>query len=217
MAFELKDLLTPVASLLAVWLTARFTLNREIRKKELELRVDRLEKLSADCDEVLLQLINYAGFISGLVQSRLLLLTPTQSKTLIPIQAFSEDKDLLDNSKLAPDREKGRRCEHGLRFHHYQEWQKWDAIVPKLQNDIYDFFIITPAGEIVKDLKDQGRTQEECEAFVRQLSKWQKNADTLRKQLLDTMSNDFHELTKSKSSSWFRRSCVRSWFNKPGC
>lgn len=111
MAFELKDLLTPVASLLAVWLTARFTLNREIRKKELELRVDRLEKLSADCDEVLLQLINYADFISGLVQSRLLLLTPTQSKTLIPIQAFSEDKDLLDNSKLAPDREKGRRCE----------------------------------------------------------------------------------------------------------
>jgi len=57
MAFELKDLLTPAASLLAVWLTARFTLNREIRKKELEIRVDRLEKLSADCDEVLSQLI----------------------------------------------------------------------------------------------------------------------------------------------------------------
>ncbi|MEB5707850.1 hypothetical protein [Pantoea anthophila] len=46
MAFELKDLLTPVASLLAVRLTAGFTLKHEIRKKELELRVDRLEKLS---------------------------------------------------------------------------------------------------------------------------------------------------------------------------
>ncbi|EFH3035697.1 TPA: hypothetical protein ACM4BF_003589 [Escherichia coli] len=204
MAFELKDLLTPAASLLAVWLTARFTLNREIRKKELEIRVDRLEKLSADCDEVLSQLINYAGFISGLVQSRLLLLTPTQSKARIPIQEFSEDKDLLDNSKLAPDREKGRRCEHGLRFHHYQEWQKWDAIVPKLQNDIYDFFMITRAGEIVKDLKNQSRTQEDCEAFIRQLSKWQKDADTLRKQLLDAMSSDFHELTKSKPPSWLR-------------
>lgn len=204
MAFELKDLLTPAASLLAVWLTARFTLNREIRKKELEIRVDRLEKLSADCDEVLSQLINYAGFISGLVQSRLLLLTPTQSKARIPIQEFSEDKDLLDNSKLAPDREKGRRCEHGLRFHHYQEWQKWDAIVPKLQNDIYDFFMITRAGEIVKDLKNQSRTQEDCEAFIRQLSKWQKDADTLRKQLLDAMSSDFHELTKSKPRSWLR-------------
>lgn len=204
MAFELKDLLTPAASLLAVWLTARFTLNREIRKKELEIRVDRLEKLSADCDEVLSQLINYAGFISGLIQSRLLLLTPTQSKARIPIQEFSEDKDLLDNSKLAPDREKGRRCEHGLRFHHYQEWQKWDAIVPKLQNDIYDFFMITRAGEIVKDLKNQSRTQEDCEAFIRQLSKWQKDADTLRKQLLDAMSSDFHELTKSKPPSWLR-------------
>lgn len=204
MAFELKDLLTPAASLLAVWLTARFTLNREIRKKELEIRVDRLEKLSADCDEVLSQLINYAGFISGLAQSRLLLLTPTQSKARIPIQEFSEDKDLLDNSKLAPDREKGRRCEHGLRFHHYQEWQKWDAIVPKLQNDIYDFFMITRAGEIVKDLKNQSRTQEDCEAFIRQLSKWQKDADTLRKQLLDAMSSDFHELTKSKPPSWLR-------------
>ena len=217
MAFELKDLLTPAASLLAVWLTARFTLNREIRKKELELRVDRLEKLSADCDEVLLQLINYAGGISGLVQSRLLEVTQAQSKTQIPIQALSEYKDLLDDSKWSPDREKGRRCEHGLRFHHYQEWQKWDAIVPKLQNDIYDFFSITRAGDIVKDLKDQGRTQEECEAFVRQLSKWQKDANFLRKQLLDTMSNDFHELSKSKSSSWFRWSYVRSWFKKSGC
>lgn len=214
MAFELKDLLTPAASLLAVWLTARFTLNREIHKKELEIRVDRLEKLSADCDEVLLQLIHYAGFISGLVQSRLLLLNPTQSKDRIPLQAFSEDKDRLDDSELAPDREKWRRCEHGLRFHHYPEWQKWDAIVPKLQNDIYDFFMITRAGEIVKDLKDQSRTQEECEVFVRQLRKWQKDADTLRKQLLDTMSSDFHELTKSKPPSW---SCVRSWFNKSGC
>ncbi|EEW7592577.1 TPA: hypothetical protein N6791_003149 [Escherichia coli] len=217
MAFELKDLLTPAASLLAVWLTARFTLNREIRKKELELRVDRLEKLSADCDEVLLQLINYAGGISGLVQSRLLEVTQAQSKAQIPIQALSEYKDLLDDSKWSPDREKGRRCEHGLRFHHYQEWQKWDAIVPKLQNDIYDFFMITRAGEIVKDLKDQSRTQEECEAFVRQLSEWQKDADFLRKQLLDIMSNDFYELTKSKSSSWFRWSCVRSWLNKFGC
>ncbi|WP_336853958.1 hypothetical protein [Pseudescherichia vulneris] len=217
MAFELKDLLTPAASLLAVWLTARFTLNREIRKKELEIRVDRLEKLSADCDEVLSQLINYAGFISGLVQSRLLLVTPTQSKARIPIQEFSEDKDMLDNSKLAPDREKGRRCEHGLRFHHYQEWQKWDAIVPKLQNDIYDFFMITRAGEIVKDLKNQSRTQEDCEAFIRQLSKWQKDADTLRKQLLDAMSSDFHELTKSKPPSWLRWLCKRSWFNKSGC
>lgn len=217
MAFELKDLLTPAASLLAVWLTARFTLNREIRKKELELRVDRLEKLSADCDEVLLQLINYAGGISGLVQSRLLEATQAQSKAQIPIQALSEYKDLLDDSKWSPDREKGRRCEHGLRFHHHQEWQKWDAIVPKLQNDIYDFFMITRAGEIVKNLKGQSRMQEECEAFVRQLSKWQKDANLLRKQLLDTMSNDFHELTKSKSSSWFRWSCVRSWFNKSGC
>ena len=217
MAFELKDLLTPAASLLAVWLTARFTLNREIRKKELELRVDRLEKLSADCDEVLLQLINYAGGISGLVQSRLLEVTQAQLKAQIPIQALSEYKDLLDDSKWSPDPDKGRRCEHGLRFHHYQEWQKWDAIVPKLQNDIYDFFMITRAGEIVKDLKDQSRAQEECEAFVRQLSKWQKDADTLRKQLLDTMSNDFHELTKSKSSSWFRWSYVRSWINKSGC
>ncbi|HDU8583347.1 TPA: hypothetical protein RG685_002740 [Morganella morganii] len=106
----MKDLLTPAASLLAVWLTARFTLNREIRKKELELRVDRLEKLSADCDEVLLQLINYAGGISGLVQSRLLEVTQAQSKAQIPIQALSEYKDLLDDSKWSPDREKGRRC-----------------------------------------------------------------------------------------------------------
>lgn len=217
MVFELKDLLTPAASLLAVWLTARFTLNREVRKKELEIRVDRLEKLSADCDEVLSQLINYAGFISALVQSRFLLFTPTQSKARIPIQEFFEYKDLLDNSELAPDREKGRRCEHGLRFHHYQEWRKWDAIVPKLQNDIYDFFMITRAGEIVKSLKDQSRTQEDCEAFIRQLSKWHKDAEALRKQLLDTMSSDFNELTRSKPPSWLRWLYIRSWFNKFGC
>ncbi|MFP1737537.1 hypothetical protein [Lonsdalea quercina] len=217
MTFELKELLTPAASLLAVWLTARFTLNREILKKELEIRVDRLEKLSANCDEALSQLINYAGFISGLVQSQLLLFTPTQSKARLPVQKFIEVKDLLDDSELAPDREKVRRCEHGLRFHHYQEWQKWDAIVPKLQNDINDFFMITPAGAIVKVLKDQGRTQEDCEAFIRQLSKWQKDADDLRKQLLDAMSSDFHELTKSKPPLWLRWLCIHSWFNKSGC
>ncbi|MCK4230250.1 hypothetical protein J2N90_17780 [Enterobacter asburiae] len=209
MAFELKDLLTPIASLLAVWLTARFTLNREIRKKELEIRIDRLEKLSAECDEVLSQLINYAGGISGLVQSRLLEVTQADSKARIPVQVFTEDKDLLDDSKWAPDKEKGRRCEHGLRFHHYHEWQKWNAIVPKLQNDIYDFFMITRAGDIVKDLKDQSRTQEDCEVFVRQLSKWQKDADTLRKQLLDKMSSDFYELTKAKPNTFFRRIFLR--------
>ena len=64
--------------------------------------------------------------------------------------------------------------------------------------------MITRAGEIVKDLKNQSRTQEDCEAFIRQLSKWQKDADTLRKQLLDAMSSDFHELTKSKPPSWLR-------------
>ena len=64
MAFELKDLLTPAASLLAVWLTARFTLNREIRKKELEIRVDRLLIVMRSYHSLLIMLVLLVGLFS---------------------------------------------------------------------------------------------------------------------------------------------------------
>ncbi|MCT8156587.1 hypothetical protein H0Z14_27110, partial [Klebsiella aerogenes] len=53
MAFEWKEIITPVATLTAVWLGARFTLRNELRKKTLEIQSEKLELLFTECSNVL--------------------------------------------------------------------------------------------------------------------------------------------------------------------
>lgn len=52
MAFEWKEIITPVATLTAVWLGARFTLRNELRKT-LEIQSEKLELLFTECSNVL--------------------------------------------------------------------------------------------------------------------------------------------------------------------
>ncbi|HGL4621720.1 TPA: hypothetical protein ACKFAD_004120 [Citrobacter koseri] len=53
MAFKWKEIITPVATLTAVWLGARFTLRNELRKKTLEIQSEKLELLFTECSNVL--------------------------------------------------------------------------------------------------------------------------------------------------------------------
>lgn len=60
---EIKDLLTPAITVLGVFLTARFALRNEHRKKALEIETTQLESLSVLYSGLLITLLSTAAHL----------------------------------------------------------------------------------------------------------------------------------------------------------
>ncbi|MCB5950438.1 hypothetical protein [Enterobacter sp. TCD1-1] len=87
MAFEWKEIITPVVTLTAVWLGARFTQRNELRKKMLEIQSEKLEQLFTECSNVL----NDINRVSLTVLHTLDYFIPTaESERSVPDQAIQE-------------------------------------------------------------------------------------------------------------------------------
>lgn len=190
---EIKDVLTPLVTLAAVWLGANFTLRNELRKKELEIKAAHLEKLSENCDSTLFHLINYAGSIAAMLDVHMSL---TPGSEPLRINVLNDLLTQIDDSPRGLDQEKMRWCRHGLEFHRESEWERWKNVVMPLKDRIYDFFMITTPGEENRTMLDKSRTRTETLEFTTELRARIKDIEALRKEVVSAMANDFRRLTQ---------------------
>ncbi|RYC42894.1 hypothetical protein [Pectobacterium zantedeschiae] len=217
---EIKDILTPLATISAVWVAARFTLRNELRKKELELKAAHLEKLSENCDSALIAFMEHAGRLASLIDIKLMLLresNPSSKKPEIKISVADLNEWLTEFERIQQpiDHEKLRWCRHGLEFHREHEWKRWRDSVGLLQREMYDFFLITNPGEENRDIKGQYRTREEINKFSARLRKHVAEMETVRKDIVSAMANDFRLLTQPANHNIYElMSSVRKRLSK---
>ncbi|ATM85547.1 MULTISPECIES: hypothetical protein [Yersinia] len=191
---DFKDVITPLATLAAVWLAANFTLRNELRKKELEIKAAHLEKLSENCDSTLIHLINYAGSIASMLDAHMHF---TPGNEPFRVHFLNDLLTQIDDSPRGLDLEKMHWCRHGLEFHRENEWKRWSEVVPSLKDRIYDFFMVTTPGDENLVMLDKSRTRAEIAEFTADLRVRIKDIDVQRKEIVSAMANDFRLLTQS--------------------
>lgn len=221
MMFEWKDILTPLTTLGAVWLAARFTLRNEFRKKELEIRAGQLETLSEKCALSLLSMSNYAGYISYLIDINLndiQLETPNISH--IPSEKYGLWYEEAIESKWLYDEDLLNWCSHSLRFHRPSDFEKWRDEVEVTRDRICAFFLISRPGQEWKLRLGKPKTLNELDDFSIELKQSCTSMKKLRNHLVENIAEDYRKLLRSEPNNLWQllshwRKSMFSFFRRP--
>lgn len=205
----IKDLLPAAIAVFSVFLTARFALRNEHRKKALEIETTQLESLSALVLRSLDNVAQYSGTLAGLIDAKVKIITEQLSPASrdnagIPVAELNKWKDQLDNhSEWGLNRSDLQKASHGLRFHREADWARWQQTVPQLQREIYAFFMITTPGEENIERMNGVRTAAEAREFAQTLRTRVRELHNLQETLLTSMKNDFSQLLRPEQTATF--------------
>ncbi|MBA4823504.1 hypothetical protein H2241_21445 [Pantoea ananatis] len=205
----IKDLLPAAIAVFSVFLTARFALRNEHRKKALEIETTQLESLSALVLRSLDNVAQYTAALAVLVDAKRTIMTeqlPSASRdsAVIPVAELQKWKDQLDADPAwglyLSDLQK---ASHGLRFHRGADWARWQQTVPQLQREIYAFFMITTPGEENIERRNGVRTAAEARDFAEAMRTRVRELQSLQETLLTSMKNDFSQLLRPEQTATF--------------
>ncbi|MDI6539719.1 hypothetical protein QMA77_22660 [Pantoea ananatis] len=206
---EIKDLLTPAITVLGVFLTARFALRNEHRKKALEIETTQLESLSALVLRSLDNFAQYTAALAVLVDAKRTIMTEqrhpgSRDSAVIPVEELQKWIDQLDADPVwGLNRSDLQKASHGLRFHREADWARWQQTVPQLQREIYAFFMITTPGEENIERRNGVRTAAEASAFAEAMRTRVRELQSLQETLLTSMKNDFSQLLRPEQTATF--------------
>lgn len=206
---EIKDILPPVFTVIAVCLAANFALRNERRKKALEIETAQIDRLSALTDRSLDNFSHYAGALAAIVDIKITMMQehsyPEQPTNLkVDLEKLHEWRDEVDTDPVwRLDMNDLRQASHGLRFHREADWHIWHKIVPRVHSEIYDFFMITAPGEENIELRNLSRSASEAIAFANTMRVCSRELKDLRETLMLSMSADFRKLLRPEETATF--------------
>lgn len=197
---DIKDILTPFFTVLAVYLAAHFALRNEHKKKALEIETAQIDSLSKLVDCSLDNFSQYIGALAGIIDIKITMMTtpyPSDQRLnmKIDIQQLQDwVEDINSHPSWGLNISDLRLASHGLRFHREADWLIWQKTVPQVRREINDFFMITQLGEENIILSDCIRTVEEAKAFTVMMRTRVKELGKLKETLLTSMKSDFNKL-----------------------
>ncbi|WNK42625.1 hypothetical protein [Pantoea agglomerans] len=206
---EIKDLLTPCVTVLAVFLAAHFALRNEHKKKALEIETAQIERISALVDRSLDNFVQYTGALAGIVDISTTIMVERQHPdnreriTMHIEQLQSWIAEIENDPEYGLNRKDLRQAAHGLKFHKEANWNRWSNVVPLVHREINGFFMITTPGNENIDVKDRFRTVEEARIFATTMRDRTTELIILKEQLLGSMKADFQKLLQPKESLTF--------------
>lgn len=206
---EIKDLFTPAITVLGVFLTARFALRNEHRKKALEIETSQLERLSSLVLQSLDNIAQFAGALAGLIDAKITIMTeqippPGRDSAVIPVAELQRWIEQLDaDPAWGLNRSDLQKASHGLRFHRETDWARWQQTVKPLHREIYAFFMITTPGEENIERMNGVRTAAEAREFAQTLRTRVRELHNLQETLLTSMKNDFSQLLRPEQTATF--------------
>ncbi|WP_273759650.1 hypothetical protein [Pantoea ananatis] len=204
---EIKDLLTPAIAVLGVFLTARFALRNEHRKKALEIETTQLESLSAQVLRSLDNFAQYTGVLAGLIDAKVTVITEQlpparRDSAEISVTELNGWKDQLDaDPAWGLKWDDLQKASHGLRFHRDKDWVRWQQTIKPLQREIYAFFMITLPGEENTERMNGVRTAAEARDFAEAMRTRVTDLQSLQETLLTSMKNDFSQLLRPEQTA----------------
>ncbi|WNK51611.1 hypothetical protein RM153_24050 (plasmid) [Pantoea agglomerans] len=206
---EIKDLLTPCVTVLAVFLAAHFALRNEHKKKALEIETAQIERTAALVHHSLDNFAQYTGALAAIVDISTTMIVENQhpnnhERITINFEELHRWIAQIENDpEYGLNRKDLQQAAHGLRFHREANWNRWSNVVPLVHREIYDFFMITTPGKENIDVKDRFRTVEEARIFATTLRDRTTDLILLKEQLLSSMKADFKKLLQPKESLTF--------------
>lgn len=193
---EIKDLLSPLGTVIAVFLAARFALRNEQIKKGLDIRTTQLIQLSEMVYLTSVNVMQYAGTLAAIIDAHM---TPVVNNNLkiISMEQLHEWKNTLDkaNDWALNIREIGI-CSQRLSFHGNSTWPDWGYKVRILRREIDVFFMITRPGERNIEIGMTTKSCEEVDSFTRLLRIRVKEIEKIKSELLQSMQDEFDNLTR---------------------
>jgi len=194
---DLKDVTTPLATIVAVWLAASFALRNERRKKTLELRTAQIDRIADLVNRSSTNLLNHTGALASIVEINARMWEENSHAPGVPLETLHNwINDLDEHPAWGIDRELYRQCAHDLEFHRESEWLLWERVVPGIIDEKNTFFMISMPGNGLVDMKDQTRSVEDILAFAVLMRRRVRELQTMRRDILDSLRKDFRNLTR---------------------
>ncbi|KLF28684.1 hypothetical protein YA29_16505 [Klebsiella aerogenes] len=214
MVFEWKDIITPVATLTAVWLGANFTLRNEIRKKALEIQSQKLEQLSLEIEQILMNLMRYTLTVRNTLND-----LSSGSKNDVTLTHFADVMRDYKDAGIIVDFDRVICFQNSLEFHRPVEYELWMMTVRPLLNQLS----ATLSWQSLNDRKNAPEKTwkaHEIRDYCHDLEKKIENIKTLRKQLVSLLSEDFKKLTHASDLNFWTmlrtaKRVVQHFFRKP--
>lgn len=207
MSFEWKDLVTPVATITAVWLGARLALTNDIRKKALELETVRLERLAVKCDSCLSNLNKYCLRIYNILED----LSGEYSRRI----TLADVTRCLDESAKAGtviNIDKARRFQNMLEIHRQADFEEWKAIILPLLKHV-DAVLASPSLATVDCTEELSRRYWEpaqVKKYNQDLARLAGPLPRYRKQLMARIAGDYRASLHPASPN-IRMMARRAW------
>lgn len=205
----IKDLLPAAITVLAVFLTARFALRNEHRKKALEIETAQIDRLSGLILHSLDNFAQYAGALASITDIQLTMMTERRHplnrvNITIPVEELHHWVEKIESHPVwGLNRTELLKASHGLRFHREGDWQLWNEIVPAVNREIYAFFMITTPGEENIERMNGVRTAAEAREFAETMRTRVRELHNLQETLLTSMKNDFSQLLRPEQTATF--------------
>lgn len=214
MAYEWKDAITPVVTIVSVWIGARLALRNDTRKKAIELEIERLERLAVECDLVLHNLHKQVLIVNYTLQDFI--------ETSVAEVAHREIHDAIKDYKDAGfslNFEEMAGYQNGLAFHRPFEFNLWKETVHPLLLHLRKTMKYQPiiAGG---EQKETFWSRDEIFAYCITLAELHNAVVKLRPQLVKAFSDDYRKQFRSEPANFWRLkdqwlSSVKDFFRKP--
>ncbi|HCE8859300.1 TPA: hypothetical protein NHV36_004522 [Klebsiella michiganensis] len=207
MPFEWKDVISPVATVTAVWLGARLALNNDIRKKALELETERMERLAVECHSCLSNLNIYCMNLAKLLHD----LSGGYEKAIM----LADVTDGLTKSAAAGTRidfQAVTAFQNTLEFHRPADFEEWKETILKLVLHL-EQVIAAPSLATVDctvELSRQRWEPGQTEKYNQKLAELASPLPRYRQQLIAHIAGDYRALLHPASPNirvMTRRAC----------
>lgn len=214
MPFEWKDIITPTATLAAVWLGANFTLRNEIRKKSLEIQSQKLEQLSRECELILMDLMRYTLAVRNTLND-----LSSGSEDALTMSRYAEVMRDFKDTGIRIDFDRVIACQNSLEFHRPVEHKLWMATVHPLITQLSKTLSWQSFNE-KNDSPEKTWQEHEVRDYCHDLDEKIQSITTFRRKLVLLLSNDFKKLTHSASLNFWTllsagQKAAKSFFKKP--
>ncbi|ELW2864729.1 hypothetical protein QMI71_003027 [Salmonella enterica] len=211
MPFDWKDLITPVVTVTAVWLGAKLALSNDMRKKVLELKTTRLERLALECDSCVnnmhmncMRIYKIIEDLSGEYTRRI-----TLAEVTLCLKKSADAGTVIDIKA-------GQQFQNTLEIHRQADFEEWKMLIlPLLQH--LNKVLASPSlvnDDCTEELSRLYWEPEQAKSYNEELSMLAGPLPGYRQQLFKRIADDYHALLHpAPLNAWVvtRKACHSIW------
>ncbi|MFH2360407.1 hypothetical protein [Klebsiella sp. KE9767] len=212
MSFDWKELITPIVTVMTVWLGAKFALSNEVRKTELDLETKRLERLALECNSSLNNLHKYCLRVTKILED----LSEKYTKR-ITLANVTECLKKSAEAGTSFDIEAAQQFQNTLELHRQADFEEWKKLILPLLKHLSEM-LASPSlanDDSSEELSRQYLEPEVVKNYNQKLAELAAKLPSYRCQLFGRISDDYQALMHPASPNmWIMMRKARLAFHE---